>query len=274
MSTNPVTGPPRPEDYAAYIADLQNQRNEAQQAYETAQSNAQRKSEEINALQAALAKLNEYWQRIEGTDNKAGDIIDAIDQHEARMLREAFNAELTTDAAKHMVIDSEAASRKTEEIEDALEELLTEISSLPTPPPANSPIMAAVNAMANAIHQAMIAAEDTLVKSLETYQKAELLSDYIGNQDGDSGLVKAFNGLDKLINVEHHPGSLIHFRREGCPNDIWDRLKLRHDWLTRRLAKLQRRLNHFMREATLKADRVAAIDKALNAAIAAKTCMN
>ncbi len=273
MSTNPfMPGQSGRQDSTAYINELRFKRRRAIFRYNLAKTRADNIQAIIDAKTGLKNKLREYWDKIQQTDQLAQNVINTIDRYASLMKRVAFNAELTNMALKGLTIDSEESARKTEDIEDFFEENIKYPISCLTPaqqPVPNSPITAALNALETAIRDAMPAASDAVVKSLKAYQHTQMLSDFVGDQEGNKGLSKAFLEMRRIIHIDDHPGSKIHFPRSGCPDDRWDRTKAAYEDLVEDIARLTEIQNLFLQRANLAEDRKNAISVSLTAAEAA-----
>lgn len=259
-------------EHIHYILHLRRKKHIEEWRVRIAEARAARIQRVQTALNAKRDYLDLYWKNIEQTNNLAKAVIHTLERNENIVKRAASNVGLTNDAVQVLVVNAEVASLESEDLVSSITNLLNDINCLPQPPDPNGPIMKAIIELSNAVTVAMNTALSVIEKTLETYQSTEGLKEQVGDEDGNSGLTKAFKELDKIINIKYDPDSKIKFAREGCPDDLWDRTKKKYDRVIERLNRLQERLNRIMERKSLATARKNAIETSLQAAESAAKC--
>ena len=259
-------------EHINYILNLRRKKRKQERRVRIADAIAARIIMIQNSLRQKRDYLDQYWKKIEMTNNLAKDVINTLERNTTIMERAADNVSLTNDVVRILVINAERTSHETEDLVGAINDLLHDISCLPQPPDPNGPIMKALNELRDAIIAAMNDALDVIGLTLETYQSTEALRALVGDKRGKSGLTRSYKGLDRIINIKYDRDSKIKFPREGCPDDLWDRTKKAYDRVTRRIDKLEEQLNRILERKKLAQARMDAISTSLTAAEAAAKC--
>ncbi|MCB0842622.1 MAG: hypothetical protein KDE26_05065 [Bacteroidetes bacterium] len=259
-------------EHINYILNLRRKKRRQERRVRIADAMAARIERIQTALEAKRDYLDQYWKKIEKTNNLGKDVIQTLERNTPILERAADNVSLTNDAVQILVINAERSAYETEDLVKAISDLLYDISCMAQQPNPNGPIMKALNELAEATRGAMNEGLNGIDLTGEVYQRAEALKAQVGDKHGKYGLTRSYKGLDRKINIKYDRDSKIRFPREGCPDDLWDQTKKAYDRVTNRIDKLQEELNQILEKKKLAQARMDAISTSLVAAEAAAKC--
>ena len=191
METKTLIFATEDEDAHNYITELETLLKDAQNVYNEAKADADKKWKQLKQAESWETLLLSYIENVTKTDRTAQSIISEFDNAKKRSEETCTFASYSFQAFQWMLDDIIKITKCVEEYKAEIDECVNQLSGASD----SDPLKAGLKALQQAVNEALVCLLAALEKWLSALDKIEMLFRRVGDQSGDS------LGMDAIINA-------------------------------------------------------------------------